>query len=175
MTSSRYIRLLPFLVLLSLTAFADIERTTKSCSVELKTVPRESGPVTVHATVSETDGELEAVSVSYLSRTINIPVEALRDLKHVDIKAGQSVRGTANIADPAKPQILIAFNSWDPMYLKKAYGKDIGVPVTIEFIIEHNQDVVTRYILPCLVPGIPPFVGDLDKTKSFKLHIDHGT
>ena len=47
----------------------------------------------VHATTS-TGGELESVSISYAQHIINIPVEALCDLKSVDIDRG-NVWGSA--------------------------------------------------------------------------------
>ena len=90
MTVRTCIRHLLCFALLSFSASADIERVTKSCSVELKTVPQESGPAVLHATTAM-GGELESVSISYPHHIINIPVEALCDLKSVDIDRRQYV------------------------------------------------------------------------------------
>jgi hypothetical protein len=171
MTMHTCIRLLPCFALLSLSAFADVERTTKSCSVELKTIPQESGPVMVNAT-SATGGELETVSISYLGHTINLPIEALRDLKNVDIDKG-SVRGTADIENPSRPRLQIAFNCYDPDYTKRVYPPERRIPVTLEFIVDpHHPDRFVRYIMPCSGPGIPFFGQALDR-KEFKLLVEH--
>lgn len=170
MTVRLFIRLLPCFALVGVSVFADVERVTKSCSVELKTVPQESGPVIVHATTA-TGGELESVSISYAQHIINILIEALCDLKSMDIDRG-NVWGSADISNPARPLLRIAFNCYDSNYTKRVYPPERRIPVLVEFIVEPTRpDNIRRFIMPCSGPGIP-FYGQALDHKEFRLLVE---
>ena len=144
--------------------FADVE----SRSVDIKAAPAQSGPVTVHATASDT-GDLRTVSVAFLSRSIEVPKEALADIHSVDIRTKSSVRGIAWLGNSSKPQIMIGFNSYDPSCVEKAgYPANQHIPVNLVFEINPTAGTVERFIMACEGPGIPFHGASLDH-KEFKL------
>jgi hypothetical protein len=112
-------------------------RTIKARTVELQTVADpQFGAITIRASASES-GQIEKLSVSYQSKTVEVPPEGLRDLKDADI-------GTLHVmqaaSDPAKPWLILSLSSWDPTYVKQ------GRPASIQFTIDNGR-VVHRSIM----------------------------
>jgi hypothetical protein len=112
-------------------------RTIRARTVELQTVADpQFGAITIRASASES-GQIEKLSLSYQSKTVEVPPQGLRDLKDADI-------GTLHImqaaSDPAKPWLILALSSWDPAYVKQ------GRPASVQFTIDNGR-VVHRSIM----------------------------
>jgi hypothetical protein len=118
--------------------FAADDRTIKASSVELHTfADPQFGTITIQATASD-GGQIQSLSLTYQSHTINVPEAGLRDLKNADIA---SLHVSAAFSSPAKPWLLLNMSSWDPRYMKIP-----GRPATISFVID-NGEVVRRAIM----------------------------
>ena len=131
----------PLLLALMLTGIAQLEaadsRTIRARTVELQTVADpQFGAITIRASASES-GHIEKLSLSYQSKTVEVPPEGLRDLKDADIG---TLHVTQAASDPAKPWLLLTLNSWDPAYVKQ------GRPASIQFTIDNGR-VVHRSIM----------------------------
>ena len=84
-------------------------------SVELHTIADpQFGPMTIRATASA-DRQVQSLSLTYQSRTIDVPADGLTDLRDVDIA---SLRVSVAVSDPGKPWFLLDVNSYDPKYMK---------------------------------------------------------
>ena len=80
--------------------------------------------------------------------------------------------GAANISNPAKPRLEIAFSCYDPDYTKRVYPPERRIPVLVEFIVEPNRpERLGRFIMPCSGPGIP-FYGQALDHKKFRLLVE---
>ena len=111
-------------------------RTIRARAVELQTIADpQFGAITIRASSSDA-GQIEKLSVSYQSKTVEVPLEGLRDLKQADVG---SIHVAQFSSDPAKPALLITLSSWDPAYVKQ------GRPASIQFTIEDGR-VVHRSI-----------------------------
>ncbi|MDB6175868.1 MAG: hypothetical protein JWL59_5179 [Chthoniobacteraceae bacterium] len=81
---------------------------------------------------------MEAISIEYKDKKVQVPADGLRDLRHVNI-------GTLSVtavfsSDPERPSLLLMLMSWDPQYVKIP-----GNNAIVTFVIK-NDEVVSRSI-----------------------------
>jgi hypothetical protein len=113
------------------------DRQIKTESVEIRTFPDpQYGAVTLRGAASK-DGLVEAISIEYKDKKIQVPADGLRDLHYAQIG---TLSVTAAFSDPARPWLLLTLLSWDPQYMKIR-----GNPATVTFVID-NDEVVSRSI-----------------------------
>jgi hypothetical protein len=161
---TRILRIMPILL-----AFASIASTARSdqpdasVAVDIRTKPVDIPAATVHATTSHS-GQLKALFVTYLSRRIDIPVEAFKDIQNFDVTKPGSIRGTADLTRPEKPQIHFGIDAWDPALMATA-----KMPVIVSFGLGYS-DILHRAVTDYEGPGLPHIDGPRD-VKDFQVRL----